>query len=221
MSFGLVLLALGGGFFFAALASADGELVSWFAGFGMIFAAVGLMVVIRCLNAVRPEDLAVLDDANAVAYFAMPRPDRYGILAGLLLITAGFGLWAIDGFLLLFQILGAVAAVVSMCGLIAMLRTEHRPALRLSPEGLEFSGLDCGIIDWRDIRSAEASNGRVPMVLLELRNERKYAPRRPKRWWRAAGFAVSSPILGLSTEMIVKAIDIRRKAFEHAGQRPA
>ncbi len=224
IGFSAVMLSLGGGLITLLLMVDDWqELGSAFFGLAIILAAVGLLGAVRCLNWRRAEEVAAVNDANATVQFTMSRLDLGAIVFAVSLAAIGFCFWVFDGFFIVIRILGGAGLIGCAFLPVCLLRGRYPPTLRFSPEGLDFSGFGVGAIAWRDIRRAQAGLflGRAPMVVLELQDEQKYLSRRAKSRRPAFGFAFGSPVLELSPDMIVKAIDIRRTAINRTGSRPA
>lgn len=224
LSFSVLFLLLGGGLLFLLLMADDGqELGSAFFGLAIMLASLGLLGVVRCLNSRRPEDLAAVNDVGATVRLTLSRFDLCANVLAMSFVAVGFCVWVFDGYFIVIRIFGGAGLILCLRGLLALLKGKHPPVLQFSPQGLDYSGLEVGTIEWRDIRGAQAGLflGRAPMVYLELQDEQKYVLRRPKARRPAFGFIFTSPVLELSPEMIVEAVDIRRKAFQHAGQCPA
>jgi hypothetical protein len=147
-------------------------------------------------------------------------------------LVAGFGcaLIALEAGEEIENRIWAIAGVVMFIGLpVLALVKGHSASLKLSPEGLDFSGFRTGLIAWADLRTATIKTmGKVRYIALELRDPQKYLARRPKsawhfleHFWPSSAFIFNPPAVGVESELILKAIQIRLSAFGQTGSTAA
>jgi hypothetical protein len=162
------------------------------------------------------------NDASATLRLSRPKPDRLAIVVCGWLAAAGSVLLSLGSS----ELLPAAAAffLAALFGGMAAFATfklRSPVTLRLSPQGLDYSVFKTGPIAWPDILAVNpASVGRVKVIALKLADETKYLPpsgRLPGSWgnrfFLSTHFAFQSRAFGVSSKLIMRAINTRLSAF--------
>lgn len=198
---------------------------------GAIFIVAVVFAAVFSSRRKRPLQLSSLVDDPHAIILVVPSPVDMKVLSFSFLV-AGFGcaLIALETTAELEDRIWPLAGVVLFVALpVVGLVRRHSVSLKLSPEGLDFSGFRTGLIAWADVRAATIkSMGKVRYIALELRDPQKYLARRPKSaWhvleyvWPSSTFTFSPPAVGVEEEVILKAIQIRLSAFGQTGSTAA
>jgi hypothetical protein len=159
-------------------------------------------------------------DPTAQLLIKPPVLTIYGMIAGLASMVAScayvLAIGPVDGL----AVAGLVVFGTALIGLPVFLRTT---TIRLSPQGLDYSGFPCGSIPWSDIESVEADYlSRTFIVTLRLRDEGKYAERMLRgfsprqRWVRrflGSPFSIPTIMFNVSPDWLRRAIEVRLDHF--------
>jgi hypothetical protein len=125
----------------------------------------------------------------------------------------------------------AAAGLLIFVGMaLSVILLHSTMSLKLSPEGLDFSGFKCGPIAWRDISAVAIERVfRTYVVAIQVRDEEKYVQRGFRRlglrwsWTRifaSAPFSLPSGMFDVSPEWLRRAIQIRLDYFGVADRLP-
>jgi hypothetical protein len=182
---------------------------------GLVACAIGLLV-----NPIPWQKRHEARDPTAELVIKPPIFTICGMIAGLVLMVIScayvLATGPVDG-------LAIAGLVVFGIALIVFPIFGRMSTLKLSPQGLDYSGYACGSIAWPDIESVEADYvSRTFIVTLRLRDEEKYIQRGlrgiglRRRWVRRllwSPFSIPTIMFNVSPRWLRRAIQVRLNHF--------